>query len=491
MKKHEIIFSTIKLPLDFIIVLGSFFAALKVRSMTDLIPGIQLPLQNIETQGLLGLAVVGASMYILVFASHWLYNSKLTSSKIQECIDIIRYGIYWFWFYALFLFLWKWYIYDSIDIPRLVILFNALFAMSLSIISRIILNNLQYACMNRGLISKRRIILINNKSLKDIQHIIDDLKKAQIYDIIWYINKQDLNIDGLQYRGTKKDFLQLCKTKKVDEVLSIESDFSKKDLYKIWDISRIFGIQYRYLTNGFDITKTNTQLSLIHNIPTLEIKTTSLGMWWRVSKRGLDICISWVALILLSPLLIIVYIIIKMGNPQAPAIYKNTRVGQEEKPFTLYKFRYMKWEHCVKENYGVLPNQDPALKTESSLIKKQSLRHGPLYKIENDPRKTFFGSYIERYSIDELPQLFNVLLGSMSLIGPRPHQPREVKKYSLFQKRVLTIKPGITGMAQVNGREKNTFDDEAKLDIFYIENWSILLDMKIFFKTFPLLFNRK
>lgn len=491
MKKHEIIFSTIKLPLDFVIVLGSFFAAIKVRSMTDLIPGIQLPIQNIETQWLLWFALIGASMYVFVFASHKLYTSKLTSSKIQECIDIIRYGIYWFWFYALFLFLWKWYIYDGVDIPRLVILFNALFAMSISIILRIILNNIQYSCMNRGLISKRRIILINNKSLKAIQHIITDLKKAQIYDVIWYINTHDIEIDELTYRGKKKDFLQLCETKQVDEVLCIESDFSKKDLYKIWDISRIFWIQYRYLTNGFDITKTNTQLSLIHNIPTLEIKTTSLGMWWRVCKRGLDICISGFALILLSPLLLIVYSIIKIWDIKAPAIYKNTRIGQDEKPFTLYKFRYMKWKHCIKENYWVLPDQDSALKTEATLIKKQSLRHGPLYKIKNDPRKTSFGTYIERHSIDELPQLFNVLLGSMSLIWPRPHQPREVKKYSLFQKRVLTIKPGITGMAQVNGREKNTFDDEAKLDIFYIENWSILLDMKIFFKTLPLLLNRK
>ena len=97
----------------------------------------------------------------------------------------------------------------------------------------------------------------------------------------------------------------------------------------------------------------------------------------------------------------------------------------------------------------------------------------------------------EKYSIDELPQLLNVLAWNMSLVWPRPHQPREVEKYSLYQKRLLTIKPGMTGMAQVNGREKNSFDAEAKLDIFYIENWSVLLDMKILLKTLPIIFTRK
>jgi lipopolysaccharide/colanic/teichoic acid biosynthesis glycosyltransferase len=98
---------------------------------------------------------------------------------------------------------------------------------------------------------------------------------------------------------------------------------------------------------------------------------------------------------------------------------------------------------------------------------------------------------IEKYSIDEIPQFFNVLKGEMSLVGPRPHQPREVKKYEQYQKRLLTIKPGITGMAQVNGREANNFVKEAKLDIFYIENWSFLLDIKILLKTFGTIITRK
>jgi len=105
-------------------------------------------------------------------------------------------------------------------------------------------------------------------------------------------------------------------------------------------------------------------------------------------------------------------------------------------------------------------------------------------------KKTKVGNYIEKYSIDEIPQFFNVLSWKMSLVGPRPHQPREVEKYKLYQKRLLTIKPWITGMAQVNGRAENNFVKEAKLDIFYIENWSIILDIKIILKTFTTLKRR-
>ncbi|NVP17574.1 sugar transferase [Candidatus Gracilibacteria bacterium] len=151
----------------------------------------------------------------------------------------------------------------------------------------------------------------------------------------------------------------------------------------------------------------------------------------------------------------------------------------------------MKWEYCIKDAYKKLDKDDKALKLEKELIEKNSTRNGPLYKIKNDPRKTKIGNFIERYSIDEIPQFFNLIIGNMSLVGPRPHQPREVEKYSIDQKRLLTIKPGITGMAQVNGRETNDFKKEAELDIFYIENWSMLLDLKIILKTFSVILKRK
>ncbi len=150
----------------------------------------------------------------------------------------------------------------------------------------------------------------------------------------------------------------------------------------------------------------------------------------------------------------------------------------------------MYWKYSVKDAYGVKENEDEALKYEENLKKDNDTRDGPLYKIKNDPRKTRFGKILEKFSIDELPQLYNVLIGNMSLVGPRPHQPREVELYDEDDYQVLTIKPGITGMAQVYGRERNTFDEEIRLDRYYIENYSFFLDIAILMRTAGVILTR-
>ena len=163
-------------------------------------------------------------------------------------------------------------------------------------------------------------------------------------------------------------------------------------------------------------------------------------------------------------------------------------MGGDGKLFPVYKFRYMKKELCTDPH---TEEGKKALEYENKLIAENSIRKGPLYKIKNDPRKTRVGAFIEKYSIDELPQLFNVLQGDMSLVGPRPHQKREIEKYNEYHRRLLTIKPGITGMAQISGRSDLQFEDEYKLDVFYIENWSLLLDIQICLKTVLVLFRRR
>ena len=133
-----------------------------------------------------------------------------------------------------------------------------------------------------------------------------------------------------------------------------------------------------------------------------------------------------------------------------------------------------------------------AIEFEKKLIAERNVRKGGiLYKIKDDPRKMKVGAFIERFSLDELPQFFNVLEGNMSLVGPRPHQEREVERYNEYHRRLLTIKPGVTGMAQVSGRSDLAFEDEYRLDVFYIENWSLWLDIVICFKTAGALLRRR
>lgn len=192
-------------------------------------------------------------------------------------------------------------------------------------------------------------------------------------------------------------------------------------------------------------------------------------------KRSFDVIVGVTLLSILFIPFILLSLIIVLESPGFP-FYISRRVGRGNRLFAMIKFRSM------------VSNAE-ALK--KSLQQDNERTDGPLFKVKDDFRITRIGKWIRRWSIDELPQIINVIRGDMSFIGPRPHLPEEVAEYSEKQKQVLTIKPGITGMAQVYGRDNNSFDREVELDLFYIENWSLLLDTKIFFLTFRAVFQGK
>lgn len=207
----------------------------------------------------------------------------------------------------------------------------------------------------------------------------------------------------------------------------------------------------------------------------------------KMSKRSIDILGSLFGIILLSPILFLISILIKLTSP-GPVFYQQQRIGFKGKIFKFWKFRSMR---C---------NCDDKLHQEyvTALIKgeTQKLNNGshqkPLYKIKKDPRVTRLGQFLRDYSLDELPQLWNVLKGEMSLVGPRPPIPYEVNEYKNWHYRRLTaIKPGITGLWQVYGRNQTSFDDMVRLDIHYLENWTLWMDISIIFKTFTVLHQGK
>jgi len=488
MKQHELTFSIIKVPIDFLIIYFSFFIAKEIRTRSELIP---LPVQTIENNSLFFFALLWALLYIFLFASHKLYSLKITHSKIQELLDIIRYWIYWFLFFSVGVYLWNWILYSWAEIPRLIILFVMILWVSWSIISRLLINIIHWELLKRSIIPKRKLLLISNKSIQSISELLTDIKSSKIYSITGYSNSRENAQYSLKYIWDSEETLHYISQHKCDEILYIDSDFTKKELYKIWEYARIYWIRYRYITNNFDVTKTNTSLSLINRTPVIEIENTPLDNWGRVWKRVFDLLAAILILTVWSPVWLLIALLIKIDEPRAPVIYKNRRIGQNWKIFNCYKFRYIQWKYCTKESYGTENKKDPAIQYEKQLIEKKSKRGWPVYKIDSDPRKTKIWGFLEKKSLDEIPQLLNIIKWEMSLVWPRPHQPREVENYEQYQQRLLTVKPGLTGMAQVNGREENNFALEAKLDIFYIENWSFLLDLKIMLKTFVIILTRK
>lgn len=191
-------------------------------------------------------------------------------------------------------------------------------------------------------------------------------------------------------------------------------------------------------------------------------------------KRLFDIIFSVIGLILLSPLLLVVSIIIKIDSP-GPVLFKQNRVGDGGKIFMMYKFRSM----CT----------DAEIQLDN--LKKQNQKDGPVFKIFNDPRVTRFGRIIRRTSIDELPQLMNILKGDMSFVGPRPPIPYEVSQYNDYQLQRISVKPGLTCYWQISGRSNLSFDDWIELDIKYIHERGFWTDIKILLRTIPAVLRRE
>jgi lipopolysaccharide/colanic/teichoic acid biosynthesis glycosyltransferase len=211
---------------------------------------------------------------------------------------------------------------------------------------------------------------------------------------------------------------------------------------------------------------------------------TTIEWWMRLVKRWIDVIWSLVWLIIFSPLFIIVAIAIKL-NSQGPVFYRQERIGKWWKPFWFFKFRSMYRDDCIGEWYG---GETARAKRQALIHSPANIRPGILQKIVNDPRVTSVWRFIRATSIDELPSLWCVLVGDMSLVWPRPHMPHEVAQYTNWHKKLFTVKPWITWYAQIHGRDKQDFDAEAQYDITYIYQWSLLLDIYILVRTVTVLF---
>jgi lipopolysaccharide/colanic/teichoic acid biosynthesis glycosyltransferase len=261
--------------------------------------------------------------------------------------------------------------------------------------------------------------------------------------------------------------------------------FEKKELQHLFEQIRYSHTRFYHISEGFFLEDVVYTPENIDNIIALEYKHSKLDGRSLILKRLYDIFGSIALIIITSPLLILTAIAIKIDS-RGPIIYKSKRIGKYGKLFSFFKFRSM-YTH-LSVGYGG--------KEAEQLYKKlinsdANIREGVLPKIKDDPRVTRVGRFIRKTSLDELPQLFSVLRGSMSLVGPRPHLPTEVKNYEARQKRLLSIKPGITGYAQVFGRDGLDFEEEAKLDLYYIQNRTIFMDVYIMFATFGVVFKGK
>lgn len=214
------------------------------------------------------------------------------------------------------------------------------------------------------------------------------------------------------------------------------------------------------------------RLQPVEGLPLLHVELPTFTGWRHVVKRTMDAVVSFFAILVLLPFFGIVALAVRATSP-GNAIFRQTRTGRRGKPFTMYKFRSM--VQTAEADLAELQDENEGA--------------GPLFKMKNDPRVTKIGAFLRKYSLDEFPQFFNVLKGDMSLVGPRPPLPSEVATYEGHTHRRLYIKPGLTGLWQINGRSDLDWEESIRLDLYYVENWSVLGDLAIMWRTFKVMIN--
>ena len=280
---------------------------------------------------------------------------------------------------------------------------------------------------------------------------------------------KDLN--AVEIIGTIYDIPRILHTQTIDEVIFVVPRSRLNEIHNYLYACEIEGITTRVAVDLFDLDISRLTQTEFDGIPLITFETASTDEWQLFVKRIMDVVFSGIGIILLSPLFIIVAILIKLVSP-GPVFYRQKRIGLNGRRFVFIKFRSMR-QKAFCELAGLMGKNEMT---------------GPIFKIKNDPRIYPLGRLLRKFSIDELPQLFNVFLGQMSLVGPRPPVFREVRQYEPWQRRRLSMRPGITCIWQVSGRNKIAFSEWMKLDLKYIDNWSLWLDFKILIKTIPAVF---
>ncbi len=376
--------------------------------------------------------------------------------------------------------------YDFVSVKpifpgKLVALYALLLGLSLLIVERSFLRWLRTRLFMYG-------IGINKVLVVGSGHVTNDLIKT-IYDTR-NTGQKVIGVIGRESSLTKKLEIPTYNTLHAIDDLDIDTIIQTGNLgdhnltKELITMAQDHHVAYRFVPEQSQLYTGNTQVELYQGLPVVTVQPTALIGWGQLVKRSFDILVSLIALIILSPVMLIVAILVKITDPRGPIIFKQDRLTRFDQKFKVLKFRSMKQKYSGHgdevEIFTKMGREDLA----KEFIKNRG-------KVENDPRITTIGKFIRTWSIDELPQLFNVLKGDISLVGPRAVIENHAEEYKENRALMLSVKTGITGLAQVSGRDDLSLEERIKLDIYYVQNWSFWMDIGILFKTVYTLIARK
>jgi exopolysaccharide biosynthesis polyprenyl glycosylphosphotransferase len=467
MKRSELLFNLISIPVDFLMLLIAGVVAFYLRLRLE---GFRPIIYNLSLVEYLQVLVLISPVLILLLALAGLYNLKGTrrlSSELVKIILAISSGL----MLIVVLFFFNQEVFPS----RLIILLTWLLTIVLISVGRIVLRDIQVSMLRKG-VGLHKLVIVNPERSPDLVSEIEKRKDLG-YRIV---GKLPSTFTSEQMRA---ELDRIKQDQGIDELLQADPMLSQDISEDLLTFCRDYGIRYNFVPNFFETATTNIAVETISGIPIIVLKRTPLEGWGKVIKRVMDIIISALGLIILSPIFLMLSLLIKL-NSRGPIFFHQKRAaGLGE--FECYKFRTMYYEMSEGTESG------DKLREE---LEKQNARKGPFVKIKNDPRVTPIGKFLRKTKLDEMPQLWHILIGQMSLVGPRVHMVKEVDHFRNEYKHLFVLKPGATGLTQITQATEKpelSWDEEIKLDAFYIENWSIWLDLYIIFKTFLILIGRK
>ncbi len=465
--------SSIQILLDFGVVALAFIGAYWLRSKIQ-VGGEFIPLSQNHRLSFLALSCLAV---IVAFYNRGLYSLKRGYSKVDAFYRICS-GTFFGLIAAIAvnsLVFGPSFIYS-----RQILLYGLVLIIGLVTISRLIFSSMVGWLYRKGIGQIRLLIIGTGETTSRILRKVSDAPELG-YRVVGLICDTPADTEHaclaplttakrpVKMLGHLNQLPFFIERHRADEVIVAMGAVSQEQLLDVVALCDDLPVSVKIYPDAFQLITTNeVSISELTGLPLVSVRDVGLRGTNRVLKRALDVGVSLTALVALSPLMLLTAILIKLTDPRGPVFYLQERVGLDGKPFTVMKFRSMR------------------IDAEAS---------GPGWTTENDPRRTRLGMFIRRFSIDELPQFINVLLGDMSVVGPRPEQPKFVEQFSQTIPRYMRRhkeKAGITGWAQVNGLRGNTsIAERTRYDLYYIENWSVFFDLKIILKSIIVIFTDK
>jgi exopolysaccharide biosynthesis polyprenyl glycosylphosphotransferase len=321
---------------------------------------------------------------------------------------------------------------------------------------------------------QRRAVLVGSgEHIEAVGHALRDAATPTV-KVVGFISLTPRPNNGLVSLGTLDELAAVIERHRIDEIIIADPDFPQPQAVELVDICHNQGVRVRIAPSTMELLVHRAEFVPGEAVPLFELKPPVFEGFDYVLKRTFDICGSSLLLLFMSPVLGAAALAVRLSS-RGPVVYRSMRPGIGGKPFACLKFRTM---------YRDADQRQADLESLNEAT-------GALFKMRDDPRMTPVGRLLRRYSIDELPQLFNVLRGEMSLVGPRPLPERDFQRLEEWHKKRYLVTPGITGLWQVSGRSELDFDDLVRLDFLYLERWSVFLDLSILVKTVPAVFTRR